>query len=148
MIKILFASRLESPSGEAARVAARLAEHTGGTVVLLYVAGELETVASVAASAGVDEESVRADIIAEVEERMQEFAGRNFAGREVQIEIGEGGVVDEIVRAASEAAADYLVVGTEVHSTIRQLVIGSTTHGILDRSPCPVLVVHTRRKKK
>jgi nucleotide-binding universal stress UspA family protein len=47
--------------------------------------------------------------------------------------------VPEIVRHA--AKADYLVMGSHGHGAMYDLLVGSTTHGVLKKVRCPVLIV-------
>jgi len=68
----------------------------------------------------------------------------------------EGAPVTRIVESAKKLAADYLVMGSHGHTSFYDLLVGSTTHGVLKRSPCPVLIipaadgraVKARRRKK
>jgi nucleotide-binding universal stress UspA family protein len=40
-----------------------------------------------------------------------------------------------------ERNADFLVVGTKGRGALSRLVLGDTTHDIIKRTPCPVVVV-------
>ncbi|HEY6270370.1 MAG TPA: universal stress protein [Terriglobales bacterium] len=48
----------------------------------------------------------------------------------------------EIVRLASEAQSDLVIVGVRGHGLLELGLFGSTTHRILQMGPCPVLAVH------
>ena len=50
-------------------------------------------------------------------------------------------VADTLVRVATEQAAPAIVVGTRSHSAIAELLLGSTTRGVLKHAPCPVVVI-------
>ena len=52
-----------------------------------------------------------------------------------------GDPVDEIVAAASEWAADLIVMTTQAHTGVLDALRGSTTERILRRASCPVLAV-------
>lgn len=52
-----------------------------------------------------------------------------------------GSPVDEIAEHAKEAAADYIVMGSHGHTAFYDLLVGSTTHGVLKRAKCPVVIV-------
>jgi nucleotide-binding universal stress UspA family protein len=62
-----------------------------------------------------------------------------------------GAPVDELVRVATQLHIDCLVLGSRGHSPgqqLRRLLMGSTSHCVLRRASCPVLVVmlpHSRR---
>jgi nucleotide-binding universal stress UspA family protein len=144
--KILLATRLDPPADVTARAAARLAAQIGGVLVVVYVAEELETVPRIATTTGTEESSVREQMLREARERVEEFV-RACCPAETAVRVGEGEAVREIVRAAREEDADYLVVGTQAHGMLRELVVGSTTHEILRHAPCPVVVVPLRRSQ-
>ena len=63
-----------------------------------------------------------------------------------------GSPLPEIVRAAESLPADYIVMGSHGHTALYDLVAGSTTHGVLKRARCPVLIVPAQlglsRKRK
>jgi nucleotide-binding universal stress UspA family protein len=63
---------------------------------------------------------------------------RNIPVRVLQL---EGIPVVEILDCARKSRADYIVIGSHGHSGFYDLLIGSTTSGILKRSTCPVVVV-------
>jgi universal stress protein A len=52
-----------------------------------------------------------------------------------------GSPVETILQIAAEEACDYIVMGSHGHSAFYDLLIGSTTHGVLHKAPCPVLIV-------
>lgn len=56
----------------------------------------------------------------------------------------EGVVIDEILLRLSEDPADLLVVGSRGLSTAKRLLLGSVSNGLVNRTPCPVLVVRPK----
>ncbi len=52
-----------------------------------------------------------------------------------------GSVVSTITQQAKDVAADFIVVGSHGHTALYDLFVGSTTHGVLRRARCPVVVV-------
>jgi nucleotide-binding universal stress UspA family protein len=54
--------------------------------------------------------------------------------------------VPAIVHEAQTVSADYIVMGSHGHNALYDLVVGSTAHGVMHESPCPVLVVPPRPK--
>jgi nucleotide-binding universal stress UspA family protein len=50
-------------------------------------------------------------------------------------------VADTLTRVAAEEEAQALVVGSHGHSTLGELLLGSTTRGVLRHADCPVVVV-------
>jgi nucleotide-binding universal stress UspA family protein len=55
--------------------------------------------------------------------------------------VTQGEVSEAIARVAVERNADFLVVGTKGRGALSRLVLGDTTHDIIKRTPCPVVVV-------
>jgi nucleotide-binding universal stress UspA family protein len=61
-----------------------------------------------------------------------------------------GFAATHIVEQAVNLKADYLILGSHGHTALYDLLVGSTTHAVLKKSPCPVIVVpptHVVKKK-
>ncbi|MDB4385527.1 universal stress protein [Opitutaceae bacterium] len=52
-----------------------------------------------------------------------------------------GSAITCIVEYAKEQVADYIIMGSHGHSAIYDLLVGSTTHGVLKDASCPVIIV-------
>jgi nucleotide-binding universal stress UspA family protein len=52
-----------------------------------------------------------------------------------------GKPVEVILEQAAKLSADYIVIGSHSHTALHELVIGSTTGGVLKGAECPVVVV-------
>lgn len=52
-----------------------------------------------------------------------------------------GSPVAQILREAEAHGADYIVMGSHGHTALYDLLVGSTTHGVLLRAKCPVVIV-------
>lgn len=52
-----------------------------------------------------------------------------------------GAPIPHIVEQAKNLAADYIVMGSHGHTALYDLLVGSTTHGVLMRAQCPVVIV-------
>lgn len=52
-----------------------------------------------------------------------------------------GSPVALITEQAAECGADYIVMGSHGHTAFYDLLVGSTTHGVLNRATCPVVIV-------
>ena len=57
-----------------------------------------------------------------------------------------GAPVPTILEQAGKLAADFIVMGSHGHTAFYDLLMGSTTHGVLLRSPCPVVIVPAQKK--
>ena len=56
--------------------------------------------------------------------------------------------VFHIAEQAKKLGASYIVIGSHGHTAFYDLLIGSTTSGVLKRAPCPVVVIPMHRKAK
>lgn len=52
-----------------------------------------------------------------------------------------GNPVPIILEQAEAQDADYIVMGSHGHTAFYDLLVGSTTHGVLMRAKCPVVIV-------
>jgi len=52
-----------------------------------------------------------------------------------------GQPVANILAQAASCKAAYIVIGSHGHGAVFDLLVGSTTHGVLRKARCPVLVV-------
>ncbi|HND62172.1 MAG TPA: universal stress protein [Opitutaceae bacterium] len=59
-----------------------------------------------------------------------------------------GTPVIEILKQADALQADYIVLGSHGHTAFYDLLVGSTTHGVLLRARCPVLIVPATKRPK
>ncbi|HEX2099914.1 MAG TPA: universal stress protein, partial [Candidatus Synoicihabitans sp.] len=58
-----------------------------------------------------------------------------------------GAPVAAILEQATQLNASYVVMGSHGHTAFYDLLVGSTTHGLLKKSPCPVVIVPAAKKK-
>lgn len=56
-----------------------------------------------------------------------------------------GAPIVNLVNEATKRNADYIVMGSHGHTSLYDLLVGSTTHGVLLRAPCPVVIVPSRK---
>lgn len=54
--------------------------------------------------------------------------------------------VTGILTQAHSTKAAYIVLGSHGHGAVYDLIVGSTTHGVLRKARCPVLVVPTGKR--
>jgi len=55
----------------------------------------------------------------------------------------QGATVEVILKEAADLAADMIIVGSHGHGLVHQLILGSTSEGVIRKSRIPVLVVPT-----
>lgn len=65
------------------------------------------------------------------------------AGYSVSVEVRPGAVIDTIVSVARDAF-EIIVMASHGRTGIARIAIGSVAEGVLQRSPCPVLIIPAR----
>jgi nucleotide-binding universal stress UspA family protein len=79
---------------------------------------------------------------ADAEEKLQQFAKRHATNKiRPQCFVQDGSVTDLILSLAKTRAVNLIVMGTHGLRGIDRLMVGSVTHRVLRRAPCPVLAV-------
>jgi len=63
------------------------------------------------------------------------------AGLSVETLQFNGAPIVHITEQAEKYNADYIVMGSHGHTAFYDLLVGSTTHGVLKRARCPVVIV-------
>jgi nucleotide-binding universal stress UspA family protein len=59
-----------------------------------------------------------------------------------------GAPIPHIIEQAEKCSADYIVMGSHGHTALYDLLVGSTTHGVLLRAKCPVVIVPSGKPTK
>jgi nucleotide-binding universal stress UspA family protein len=128
--------------------AVRLAKNLTGRIILLhvvnppYVSGSPEALYTDLVPLT---ETMRKAGILELAKLKSEVEKSGLPVRTVNV---EGFPALEIVRQAEKLSADHIVVGSHGHTSFYELLIGSTTSGILRKAKCPVVVVPAHLKPK
>jgi nucleotide-binding universal stress UspA family protein len=60
---------------------------------------------------------------------------------EVETELAAGTAVEAIVEKSKEGKFDMIVMGARGLGTMKKLLIGSVSEGVIKNAPCPVLIV-------
>lgn len=71
--------------------------------------------------------------------------GEGIACETVQL---TGSPVTNIVDQARRLSADHVVMGSHGHTAFYELLVGSTTHGVLMKVDCPVVIVPPPKPRK
>jgi nucleotide-binding universal stress UspA family protein len=85
------------------------------------------------------------DLRAKVERQVAEIREQGFAV-ELKVTTGTRDVPELIAKAASEADADLIVLGTHGHGGFKAAVLGSVARGLLHDASCPVLAIPPARE--
>lgn len=59
-----------------------------------------------------------------------------------------GSPVQLIADQAEQLEADYIVMGSHGHTALYDFLVGSTTHGVLMRAKCPVIIIPSAKAKE
>lgn len=81
-----------------------------------------------------DQEKYTKKILSESMKKMKDF----YPGIDVSTKSGEGDPANIIVKEAKDF--DLIVVGRRGHGFVEELILGSVSKSVVDRSPVPVLV--------
>jgi nucleotide-binding universal stress UspA family protein len=126
--------------------AATLAKAVGGRVVLLTV---------IQPPAIMAEYAPLINDLTELTAAGEKNAERQLARIEAQLNLDNiateavqmvGAPIINIVERAEEFKADYIVMGSHGHTALYDLLVGSTTHGVLQRAKCPVVIVPSTKR--
>lgn len=126
--------------------AASLAQSLEARVVLLSViqppitAPEYVLVADAAEITAAGERSAARNL----EQLQQQLEDKGLTAETVQF---VGSPVAHIVEQAIRQKADYILMGSHGHTTLYDLLIGSTTQGVLKHAHCPVIILPARKDR-
>jgi nucleotide-binding universal stress UspA family protein len=81
------------------------------------------------------------ELESEVRQQAVRILGSSRAAWEFVVR--SGGAGEEIVKVASESGADIVVVGSNRHSSLHNVVLGSTAAYLTSHSPVPVLIMRS-----
>ncbi|MDP3086387.1 MAG: universal stress protein [Rubrivivax sp.] len=138
---VLAATDLSAPSRHGAERAARLARASDATLTLLHVvsASALDALRQWLGANPATEKAVVEQSRGELHQMAQELSQR--LQWPVTERLSSGTVLDDVLAAADELAADLIVVGARGTGFVRRRALGSTAERLLRRSRRPVLVV-------
>ena len=76
--------------------------------------------------------------------------GRRCAQRGISFKTVQetGPTVPTIMAKAKTVKASFIVIGSHGHGGMFEMIVGSTTHGVLRQAHCPVLVIPIREAKR
>ena len=147
MTTILAPIDFSEVSGAVVAESSTLARAFGGRVVLLSViqppvitseyAPMMENLSEIIAGG----EKAAAKNLAKIEEKLR---AESISTETVQL---NGAPVAHIIEQAEKYSADYIVMGSHGHTAVYDVLVGSTTHGVVKRAKCPVVIMPLKTKK-
>jgi universal stress protein E len=142
MQKIVAATDLSAPARHAAERAAIISSHSAGKLELVHVA-DLSTLERLRLLISEQPADMQYRVVSAGQERLAELAlslKQRFdvhAGTHIVM----GNLLSELIQTCQALSADLLVCGAKGESFIRHFSLGTTALRLLNKSPCPVLVV-------
>jgi nucleotide-binding universal stress UspA family protein len=121
---------------------ADLAPRVGAKVVVVYVR-HLPATALMAPGIA-DPTMVQTLDDQEAEVRQEAVRALGGTGVDWEMVVRAGSPGEEIVQVADESGADLVVVGSNRHSSLHNLLLGSTAAHLTAHSPVPVLVMRSK----
>ena len=139
--KILVATDFTPASGPAVDAAFELASKFGASVVLMHACQfpyvPAATVLPIAEATAAMEHAAR--------KHLDDLArDRRFAGVPIATSLHIGEPWEQILRAAQEHDADFIVVGSRGLRGLPRALLGSTAERVVRHAPVPVLTQHWR----
>lgn len=135
-------------SDDVVKAASELAGILGAKIVLLHVVQP----PVVTSDFGVGLENVQ-ELMVISEKTATKNLDRQTArlakkGLQVEGIVTTGSPIASIIKEADRVGARYIVMGSHGHTAFYDLLVGSTTQGVLKRAKCPVVVLPTQRSSR
>jgi nucleotide-binding universal stress UspA family protein len=135
---ILVAVDDSDQSVRAVAAAAQLARLSGGTIQLFHVRERQDVIGKSGGSFDVEYQEEAERLVEKVAGALKD-AGVDYTTKVVHVPIGH--VANEIIKAATEANADTIVMGSHGRTGVGALILGSNAYKVLHLADRPVLVV-------
>jgi len=130
--KILVPIDGSAHAARALQEAIKIAKTTDGIITLLTVQPSRPKILSPPKQH--DGESPKSIILAEGQKLVQ------TEGVFAETVLLEGNVVDQIVKTARDGNFDLVVIGARGLNRFEEALLGSVSHGVVEKAPCPVIV--------
>lgn len=142
--KIIHPTDFSENASKAFDFAIALSKLFDAELILLHV-GELPTImnsSSSLASFTEMEEGKRASIIEQLKQYTTDKFKDTGSSSKIQFEAKlSSSTIKGIVESINESNAEMVVIGTKGQSKLKEVIMGSTTKGLMSKSSCPVLAI-------
>jgi len=127
-------------------VALDLARSMGGRVVLLHAVQYPVITTDYGLTPEMLQETIETNKTAALRQITHLEKSLADQGVPVASQLASGFAAGNIVEVAGELEAAYIVLGSHGHTALYDLLVGSTTHAVLKKARCPVVIVPPERK--
>src|ERR1035438_7087978 len=136
-------------SGSLLQTAASLAQSLGARLVVLHVLqpivpmGDPMMMPDMAQVTSM-QKAAEQDARAQLTRACEKVAEQGVAAKQ---EFHNGSASAVILERARALPADLVIMGSHGHTALYDLLLGSTSHAVLKKSPCPVVIVPSRSNR-
>jgi nucleotide-binding universal stress UspA family protein len=136
-------------SGNLLQTAASLAQSLGARLVVLHVlqpivpTGDMMMMPDMAQISAM-QKAAKEDAHAQLTQACEKVAAKGVA---IEPELLDGPASTVILERARLLPADLVIMGSHGHTALYDLLLGSTSHAVLKKAPCPVMIVPSGSKK-
>jgi nucleotide-binding universal stress UspA family protein len=139
LTRILCPIDFSSSSMSAFAQARAMAEETGARLTALAVVDIASELRDSAMLANIDVESIARATESETRRRLAALVGQGARTIEAVVDCGPPSA--KVLERASRDGTDLIVMGVHGRGALDLRLFGSTTHQVIRRAPCPVLVI-------
>jgi nucleotide-binding universal stress UspA family protein len=143
----LVATDFSRASNGALAAARALARSAGAPITIVHVRPTSDLRAAVVEERGDHLRSPRGSLRSAMADHYERRTGALIAPGRNEATLVLSGAPDVALCKEARRGYDLLVMGSRGRGAVSSLVLGSTTHRVLARSPIPVVVVPTRRRR-
>jgi nucleotide-binding universal stress UspA family protein len=135
--KILVAIDGSQQSNAALAVAVDMAQHYGGSLLLLHAFPHVSDLL------GMPQYEYLLETRSALGQRVLDSAQARVGGVvSFETQLIEGPPAPAILRVAAEDRCDLIIIGSRGHGQLAGLLLGSVSSAVTQRAECPVLIVH------
>lgn len=137
--KILFPTDLSDGSKAIAKHVKLMADKFGAKIHILYVAHVGHYYSSLEVPT-IGLASFEAEVMSAAEDKLNDFAKKQFSGMNIQTNVMAGNPSDEIIEYTEKNGIDLIIMGHS-RAGLERVLLGSVAHRIVKLSPVPVMTV-------
>ncbi len=134
-------------SGSLLQTAASLAQALGARLVVLHVVqpivptGDLMMMPDLAQISAM-QKAAKEDARVQLTQACEKVATKGLA---IESELLDGPASAVILERSRALPAELVIMGSHGHTALYDLLLGSTSHAVLKKSPCPVVIVPSNK---